>query len=262
MADQLTALAPVTDPSALAAIWAQAGAEAEEMIRSTGYVGLRADRLLRAGWPAEAVDWTLATYPATTPARFEALTLARAIAADPAAFAAETGRAGIGFGGRPGRGKTGLAAAIGAALFAEGRDVRFVRWGALADEAFAALGKTRPARPAANAAPPYDVLGNPVPAAATSDGVSAVTARLAEVDVLILDDLGEAGASAQPDFLRRVLREVLWPRYERRAMTLVTTNLPTGELEAQFGEAAVSRLSGLLRWVALDGADERRGRAA
>lgn len=231
---------PVTDAAALALVDAWAEAEAEAMIRAEGYVGIRADRLLHAGWPVEAIDWTLDTYPAATPARVEAVALARQLAADPAAFEAATGRAGLGLGGRPGRGKTGLAAAVGAAMIEDGRDVLFVRWGALADEAFAALGTARTGH------------------TADRDGVSAVTARLAVVDVLIVDDLGEAGASSQPDFLRRVLREVVWPRYERRAITIVTTNLPASELEAQFGEAALSRLAGMLRWVALDGADERR----
>ena len=254
----LTPITPITDPATLDALWLQAGVDAEAMIRDAGYVGLRADHLLHRGWPAEAVDWTLDTYRADTDARRAALSLARTLAADPDAFEAATGRAGLGLGGKPGRGKTGLACAVGAALLARGQDVTFVRWGTLADDAFAALGGRRERR-GANV-PRFTAGGAPVPG--NADGLGAVTGPLAAVDVLIIDDLGEAGATSQPDLLRRVLREVLWPRYERRAVTLVTTNLPTGELEAQFGEAAVSRLSGLLRWVVVDGADERRGRAA
>lgn len=256
MVDQLT---PITDPATLEALWSQAGIDAEAMIRDTGYVGLRADRLLRRGWPLEAIDWTLDTYHADTANRKAALSLARTLAADPAAFEAATGRAGIGLGGKPGRGKTGLACAVGAALVARGHDVTFVRWGALADDAFAALG--RPRSPRADASPRFAADGTPLPESA--DGLGGVTGPLAAVDVLIIDDLGEAGAGgAQPDLLRRVFREVLWPRYERRAVTLVTTNLAEGELERQFGEAAVSRLAGMLRWCVVDGADERRRVAA
>lgn len=240
MVGELTARIPApvwttmpADGADEASIAAWAEAEALAMVRSEGYIGLRADRLLRRGWPVEAVDWSLATFPATTAARRRALDDAVSLATDPAAFEARTGRAGLGFGGNPGRGKTGLAAAIGAALVEGGSDVTFARWGAVADEAFSAVG-TRGA------------------------GVADVTARLADAEVLILDDLGEAGATSQPEFLRRVVREIVWPRYERRAITLVTTNLPEAELAAQFGEATLSRLAGMLRWVALDGDDERR----
>lgn len=210
--------------------------EALAMVRETGYLGLDADRLLHRGWPLEAVDWRLASFPATTTERQRALDLARQLAAGDGAFEDATGRAGLGLVGAPGRGKTGLACAIGAALDAAGRDVRFVRWGDVLGDAFAALGARR-----------------------SGTRLEDVLRPLAHVDVLILDDLGDADGGA-PDFARRVLREIVWPRYERRATTIVTTNLAEAAMIDQFGEAAVSRLYGLLRWHVLDGADERRVR--
>lgn len=243
---------PADADEATFAAWADA--EALAMMRAEGYVGLRADRLLLRGVPAEGVDWSIATFPATTTARHAALALARDLADDPDGFARRTGRAGFMLCGRPGRGKTGLAVSLAAALLETGREFTFVRWGTLADECFEALG-TRRRRPTTTA-PRYAADGTPL--GDTDAGLSAITGRYGAVDVLVIDDLGEAGASAQPEFLRRCLREVLWPRYERRAITIVTTNLPAAELEAQFGEAAVSRLAGMLRWTVLDGVDERR----
>lgn len=243
---------PADADEATIAAWADA--EALAMMRSEGYVGGRADRLLLRGVPAEAMDWSIASFPATTTARHAALALAGDLATDPDGFARRTGRVGLMLGGRAGRGKTGLAVSLAAALLETGREFTFVRWGSLAAECFDALGVRR-ARPATTA-PRYAADGSPLGEA--NDGLSAITGRLAAVDVLVIDDLGEEGAAHQPEFLRRVFREVLWPRYERRAVTIVTTNLPATELEAQFGEAAVSRLAGMLRWAVLDGADERR----
>lgn len=243
------ALADDATPDEIAA-WAEA--EALAMVRSEGYVGIRADRLLLRGVPAEAMDWTLATFPTTTTARHAAIALAGDLAADPEGFARRTGRVGLMLGGRAGRGKTGLAVCIAAALLEHGREFAFVRWGALAAECYAALGTRR--IPAATGPGAFGSAR----AEEAGDSVSAITERYAAVDVLVIDDLGEAGSSHQPEFLRRVFREVLWPRYERRAVTVVTTNLPAGELEAQFGEAALSRLAGMLRWTVLDGEDERR----
>jgi len=214
-------------------------AETLAMSRSLGYVGLEADRLLHRGWPPEAIDWRLATFPATTSERRRALGLALALADGNGSYERDTGRAGLGLVGAPGRGKTGLACAIGAELDAAGRDVRFARWGNVMQDAHAALAARR---------------------GSTDARLEDVLRPLADVDALILDDLGEQDAGAAPDFARRVLREIVWPRYERRATTIVTTNLAEAAMVAQFGEAAVSRLYGLLRWIVLDGPDERRSR--
>lgn len=216
------------------AAWADA--EALAMVREMGYSGLAAERLLLRGWPLEAVDWRLDTYPAPTAVRRRALELARQLVTG-----GPNAPSGLGLAGRTGRGKTGLACSIGAALDAAGRDVRFVRWGTVVGEAFATIGQR-------------------------GRSVEGVTAPLAEADVLILDDLGDEGAGAAPDFTRRVLREILWPRYERKATTVFTTNLREPEMVAQFVEAAASRLFGMVQWLVLDGPDERRqavdGRAA
>lgn len=226
-------------------------AEALAMVRDTGYVGIEADRLLHRGWPLEAIDWRLATFPAATPERRRAFELAQRLALDPVDFGIATGRTGLGLVGAPGRGKTGLACAIGAALDAAGCDVRFARWGGVMADAYAALGARRELRPA-NTGPSFG--------SEPTRRLEDVTRRLADVEVLILDDLGEEDAGSAPDFARRVLREIVWPRYERRATTIVTTNLGPAEMEAQFGEAATSRLAGLLHWLVLDGPDERRAR--
>ena len=228
--------------------------EARDAVREEmGYIGVDCARMLARGYPEEAVlgGWSFDTWPATTPARREALRLARLFALDHAAFVAETGRPGLALAGRTGRAKTGLLAAMGKPFCGEGfipgtAESIFVTWRGLMRECYDAISR----RPAA--------LG--ATAAATAGGVGAVLRRYAEVEVLLIDDLGDPDAESSTPFTRQVMHEIIWPRYDRGRPTVITTNLGEQDLVAQFGAAAVSRLYGMAKWCVLDGDDERRAR--
>ena len=223
----------------------------DEVRESMGFIGVDCARMLARGYPEEAVlgDWTFDTWPATTPARREALRLARLFALDHAAFVVETGRPGMALAGETGRAKTSLTAAMGWPLcgrgFAAGTaESLFVTWRDLMRECHDAVG----ARVAVT-------QGQMTPR------VGDILKRYAGVDVLILDDLGEPGAGQARPFERQVLREIVWSRYDRRAPLVLTTNCDELDLKVQFGEAALSRLYGMAKWCVLDGDDERRARS-
>lgn len=230
--------------------WART--EALAAVREGGYIGVDYDRMLRRGYPREGVmgDWTLDTWPATTPARREALRMARLFAEDHAAFERETGRAGLALAGDTGRGKTGLAVGIGWHLtgrgFAHGTaESLFVTWRTLMRECYDAIG------------------GGQAPGAMVATaGVGGIIRRYAEAEVLMLDDLGDPGAERGTPFMRQVLAELVWPRYDRGLPTVITTNCKTADLQRLFGDAATSRLYGMAKWSVVDGADERMRGAA
>lgn len=204
------------------------------------------ERMIARGYPEQAVrgGWTLDTWAEDTPGRALALELALAFAADPFGFKEGRGRHGLGLAGRTGRGKTGLAVGIGWLLEALAVDHAFTTWRGLMAACHAAV--DRPAR-----------------SGAQHPSVRAVVGRYADCGVLILDDLGDPDQEKQESaFARQVLQEVLWPRYDRGAPTVVTTNCGDGAIARLFGEAAASRLFGMLAWRALDGPDLRREGAA
>lgn len=254
MDDQLTTMAPdfraMTDPEHDEWARAEARAAVQDEI---GYIGVDYHRMLHRGYPREGVlgDWTLDTWPATTPARSEALRLARLFADDHASFERETGRAGLALAGDTGRGKTGLAVGIGWILTGRGFaystfESLFVTWRDLMRQCYDAVGGG-------------GLAGG---ALATSAGVGAIIRRYAEVEVLVLDDLGDPGAERGTPFARQVLAELVWPRYDRALPTVITTNCAADDLQRLFGDAATSRLYGMAKWAVIDGADERMRGAA
>lgn len=80
--------------------------------------------------------------------------------------------------------------------------------------------------------------------------------RLAEVDLLHIDDLG---AERQTEWVLEQLYSLVNERYEQRRAIMVTTNLAPDALKDQIGERTVSRLSEMCGDpLRLDGADMRK----
>ena len=79
--------------------------------------------------------------------------------------------------------------------------------------------------------------------------------RLADVDLLQVDDLGAEKTSA---WVLEQLYSIINSRYEAEKAIVVTTNLERDELAAQIGERTVSRLEEMCEIVPLFGRDHRR----
>ncbi|MEU6987983.1 ATP-binding protein [Streptomyces sp. NPDC046324] len=73
--------------------------------------------------------------------------------------------------------------------------------------------------------------------------------------LLLLDDLGAAKTS---EWTEEVTYRLINHRYEHLRPTLITTNLPTGDLRTVLGDRVSSRLSEMTECVILDGEDRRR----
>lgn len=79
--------------------------------------------------------------------------------------------------------------------------------------------------------------------------------RLANVAVLVLDDLGAAKAS---EWTEEVNYRLINHRYERQLATLITSNVPAGQLRADLGDRVASRLVEMAARAVLAGPDRRR----
>ena len=79
--------------------------------------------------------------------------------------------------------------------------------------------------------------------------------RLAEVDLLHLDDLG---AEKTSPWVLEQLYSIINARYEDERSTVITTNLFPDALAEQIGERTVSRLEEMCTLVPLYGEDARR----
>lgn len=77
----------------------------------------------------------------------------------------------------------------------------------------------------------------------------------ANVDVLLIDDLGASKAS---EWTEEVLYRLLNRRYEAMLPCLITSNLPTDLLRVHVGDRVASRISEAADVVVLDGPDRRR----
>jgi len=235
--------------------WARAEALADVRANLPGWLGVDAERMLCHGYPRESVieGWTFDTWVAGIASRAEAAAVARAFAANPHEFRVAHGATGIGIVGAVGRGKTSLATCIGWGLCGRGdapggAESLFVTWLNLLQQCYDAIGRR-------------DLAGAMV--AREGSGVGRVLRRYADAEVLVLDDLGDPDQDRpEPPFVRKVMREVLWPRYDKCAPTVVTTNCRQEDLARLFGDAVASRLYAMLRWVVLGGDDMRRVRRA
>ena len=79
--------------------------------------------------------------------------------------------------------------------------------------------------------------------------------RLAEIDLLQIDDLGAEKTSA---WVLEQLYSIVNARYEAQRSNIVTTNLERDELALQIGERTVSRLEEMCELCPLFGQDQRR----
>ncbi len=86
-------------------------------------------------------------------------------------------------------------------------------------------------------------------------GYTELLDRLAEIDLLQIDDLGAEKTSA---WVLEQLYSIVNARYEGQRSIIVTTNLERDELAAQIGERTVSRLEEMCELCPLFGADQRR----
>jgi DNA replication protein DnaC len=78
---------------------------------------------------------------------------------------------------------------------------------------------------------------------------------LASVAVLVLDDLGAAKAT---EWTEEVNYRLINHRYEHELATLVTSNVPVGQLKAGLGDRVASRLVEMASRAVLTGPDRRR----
>lgn len=170
-------------------------------------------KLGQAGIPERFQDRTLESYQAETPGQIAALEFARQFAAQ---FddGGRGGRSAL-FLGRPGTGKTHLAAAIGARLLRHQRTVLFTT----------AMRVARMVRDSWE----------------RGSGMteSAAVGVLAETDLLIID---EVGVQAGSEFEKNLLFDVLNDRYGRRLSTILISNLTTDQVREFLGGRIFDRL--------------------
>jgi DNA replication protein DnaC len=136
--------------------------------------------------------------------------------------------------GSPGTGKTALAMIVSAAAIDAGRTVAIYSCPRL-----------------------LSVIRESIdgPARGSGAGVLDFLDRLADADLLHIDDLG---AEHRTDWVLEQLYTIINARYENERSTLVTSNLAPDELAAQIGERTVSRLEGMCGLLPFHGSDARR----
>ena len=171
-------------------------------------------RLGESGIPARFTDRTLNKFIASTPEQASALAFATAYA-DGFDEVMKTGRSAM-FVGKPGTGKTHLAAGIGLRLMRrDGRPVLFTT----------VMRAVRSVK---------DTWGR----GAEKSEAQAVAA-LVFPDLLILDEVGvQFGSETE----KLILFDVLNERYEKRRPTLLLSNFGVDEVQAYLGERIFDRL--------------------
>ncbi len=167
----------------------------------------------RAGIPPRFRDRTLEAFVASTDAQRRALEFCQAYVASFADVLA-TGRSAI-FTGRPGTGKTHLAAAIGAALVKNRRSVVFT-------SVFRAVRRVK------------DSWRRD-----SEETETEAVAAFVDPDLLILDEVGVQFGSETEKLL---MFDILNERYENRRPVLLLTNLPVKDAQAYLGERIFDRL--------------------
>jgi DNA replication protein DnaC len=170
--------------------------------------------LSMSGIPERFQDRSLQNYEASTEAQRKALEFAKSYAEE---FddVMRTGRSAL-FVGKPGTGKTHLAAAIGMQVMREQhRTVCFCT-------VMRAIRRVK------------DTW-----AKGSCESESQAIAALAEPDLLILDEVGVQYGS---EFEKNILFDVLNERYERRRPSILISNLPAAEAAAYLGERVIDRI--------------------
>jgi DNA replication protein DnaC len=170
-------------------------------------------RINASGIPFRFRDRRLSNYLVSNPGQKRALEFAENYAAKFESMYA-SGRCAA-FLGKIGTGKTHLAVGIAHAVMEDGYSVIFTQ---VAD----AIGRVK------------DTWNR-----SCQESESKAIATLANVDLLILDELG-AQHHSETDLL--ILYRILNKRYEQRLPTIFTANLEAGELKTYLGDQIVSRL--------------------
>jgi DNA replication protein DnaC len=171
------------------------------------------NKIGNSGIPDRFRDRTLENFEARTEDQQFALEFARDFA-ERFDDVLKTGRSAM-FIGKPGTGKTHLAAGIGLHVMAQGRVVLFTT-------VMRAIRRVKD-------------TWNRESRESETQAISAMVYP----DLLILDEVGVQFGS---DFERNMLFDVLNERYERRKPTLLLSNLPADEVTAFLGERIVDRL--------------------
>lgn len=171
-------------------------------------------QLGQSGIPARFQDRTLQSFVATTDAQRKALTFAQEYAAD-FGEVLRVGRSAL-FVGKPGTGKTHLAAGIGMHIMREqNRTVLFTT-------VMRAIRRVKDSWSKDN-----------------GESESQAIATLVSPDLLILDEVGVQFGSA---FEKNILFDVLNERYEKRLPAIMLSNLPMVEVTAYLGARVIDRM--------------------
>lgn len=95
-----------------------------------------------------------------------------------------------------------------------------------------------------------DEIQNAVMDKESFDEDPTVSERLTEVDLLIIDDLGQEHSK---DFGRALLENVVRQRYDNKMPLIVTTNVPANLLEEKYGQAVFKVMRSMMLAVPVDG---------
>lgn len=195
-----------SEREAAAAIVAEERARVEKQQRWLAAIG-------RSGIPERFMDRSLDSFVATTPEQTAALAFATEYAAS-FAESAKSGRSAI-FVGKPGTGKTHLAAGIGMSVMKSG-------YSALFTTVIRAVRRVK------------DTWGS-----GGDETESEAVAALVRPDLLILDEVGVQFGS---DTEKMILFDVLNERYECRKPCIMLSNLQVSEVADYLGERIIDRV--------------------
>lgn len=188
--------------------------EAAESIARDAKLAAWQKKIGQSGIPDRFHGRSLENFMAETPAQKKALAFAQ-VYADEFDKVLAIGRSAL-FVGKPGTGKTHLAAAIGMQIMhRQSRTVLFTT-------VMRAIRR---------------VKDTWVKGCAESE--SQAIATLVAPDLLILDEVGVQFGS---DFERNILFDVLNERYEKRRPTILMSNLPVADVTAYLGERVIDRI--------------------
>ena len=170
-------------------------------------------RLGQSGIPPRFQDRTLENFVAENEAQQKALTFAKSYA-DEFSEALKTGKSAL-FVGKPGTGKTHLAAGIGMNLLKKGHPVLFMT-------VMRAIRRVK------------DTWGK-----GREESETEAIAAMVEPHLLILDEVGVQFGS---DFEKNLIFDIINERYENRLPTILMSNLPTAEVRAYLGDRVFDRM--------------------